>query len=226
MDMWPPYIGSVEEHTEARIVFDKFHIVADLNKAVDQVRRAEQRELLQAGDSRLKRSRYLWLMNRQRMTAKQRRTFAALRRGPAPGGAGLGDQGDGEEPVGLHSPGLGRTDVEALVQLGDSQPPRASQARCTHDQTALGGGHQRRHLQRDQRPCRSHQLQNPMDQTPSLRLSKPAELPRSHLLPSRWPRSLPRRTLCPTQNPEEPKDQEEPLQGKRKGPKRVFVNSR
>ena len=81
MDMWPPYIGSIEEHTEARIVFDKFHIVAHLNKAVDQVRRAEQRELLQAGDSRLKRSRYLWLMNRQRMTAKQRRTFAALRRG-------------------------------------------------------------------------------------------------------------------------------------------------
>ena len=81
MHMWAPYIGSVEEHTEARIVFDKLYIVAHLNKAVDQVRRAEQRELLQAGDSRLKRSRYLWPMNRQRMAAKQRRTFAAASSG-------------------------------------------------------------------------------------------------------------------------------------------------
>ena len=59
MDMWPAYISSVEEYTDADIVHDRFHIVAHLNHAVDLVRRAEQRELLEAGDPRLKQSRYL-----------------------------------------------------------------------------------------------------------------------------------------------------------------------
>lgn len=79
MDMWPAYISSVEEYTDADIVHDRFHIVAHLNHAVDLVRRAEQRELLEAGDPRLKRSRYLWLMGSGRMTRPQQRRFAALR---------------------------------------------------------------------------------------------------------------------------------------------------
>lgn len=79
MDMWPAYISSVEEYTDADIVHDRFHIVAHLNHAVDLVRRAEQRELLEAGDPGLKRSRYLWLMGSGRMTRPQQRRFAALR---------------------------------------------------------------------------------------------------------------------------------------------------
>ena len=79
MDMWPAYISSVEEYTDADIVHDRFHIVAHLNPAVDLVRRAEQRELLEAGDPRLKRSRYLWLMGGERMIRPQQRRFAALR---------------------------------------------------------------------------------------------------------------------------------------------------
>ena len=62
MDMWRGYIGPVEEHTDARIVFDKFHIAAHLSKAVDSVRRQEHRELRRAGAEILTRSRYLWLM--------------------------------------------------------------------------------------------------------------------------------------------------------------------
>ena len=79
MDMWPAYISSVEEYTDADIVHDRFHSVAHLNHAVDLVRRAEQRELLEAGDPRLKRSRYLWLMKSGRMTRLQQRRFAGLR---------------------------------------------------------------------------------------------------------------------------------------------------
>ena len=79
MDMWPAYISSVKAYTNAAIVHDRFHIVAHLNHAVDLVRRAEQRELLEAGDPRLKRSRYLWLMGKGRMNRSQRRRFAALR---------------------------------------------------------------------------------------------------------------------------------------------------
>jgi len=79
MDMWPAHISSVEEYTDADIVHDRFHIVAHLNHAVDLVRRAEQRDLLAAGDPGLKRSRHLWLMGSGRMTRPRRRRFAALR---------------------------------------------------------------------------------------------------------------------------------------------------
>jgi len=41
MDMWDAYISSVQEHTNAEIVFDKFHIAKKINEAVDQVRKEE-----------------------------------------------------------------------------------------------------------------------------------------------------------------------------------------
>jgi transposase len=71
MDMWQAYIRSVEEHipdAERKIVFDKFHVAQHLCNAVDQVRRAENRAFVEAGDERLKRSRYLWLQNPEAMT--------------------------------------------------------------------------------------------------------------------------------------------------------------
>ncbi len=36
MDMWPAYIRSVREHTEALIAFDRFHVAQHLGAAVDQ----------------------------------------------------------------------------------------------------------------------------------------------------------------------------------------------
>ena len=45
-DMWQPYIDNLKLYfPDAIIVFDKFHIVSHLNKAVDEVRREEAREL-------------------------------------------------------------------------------------------------------------------------------------------------------------------------------------
>ncbi len=42
MDMWKAFRNSTNEHApEARIVFDKFHIIKHLSDAVDQVRRQE-----------------------------------------------------------------------------------------------------------------------------------------------------------------------------------------
>ena len=49
MDMWEPYILSTRDHVpnaDQKIVFDKFHVAQHLNKAVDKVRRQENRELL------------------------------------------------------------------------------------------------------------------------------------------------------------------------------------
>ena len=82
MDMWAPYISATRArvpNADAKIVFDKFHIAKHLGDAVDQVRRRENRELVSEGNERLKRTRYLWLRNPDRMDAKQWREFAPLR---------------------------------------------------------------------------------------------------------------------------------------------------
>ena len=83
LDMWDPYIRSVREHVpdaDSKIVFDKFHVAQHLSKAVDQVRRKENKTLRAAGDDRLKGTRYDWLKNPVAMELKDRREFAELRR--------------------------------------------------------------------------------------------------------------------------------------------------
>ena len=74
------HIGSVREHTEALIAFDRFHVAQHLGAAVDQVRRSENRALRQQDDDRLVKTRYLWLTRRGNMTQRQRRAFTPLRR--------------------------------------------------------------------------------------------------------------------------------------------------
>lgn len=45
MDMWPAYLKSVLEHTKnVPIVYDKFHIIKKMNKALDETRRLLYRE--------------------------------------------------------------------------------------------------------------------------------------------------------------------------------------
>lgn len=64
MDMHAPYIQATREHipdADRKIVFDRFHVAKHLNEAVDQVRRAENRELLEHGDRSLVGTKYLWL---------------------------------------------------------------------------------------------------------------------------------------------------------------------
>ncbi len=61
MDMWIPYIWATREHVpdaDRRIVFDKFHVAQRLGRAVDEVRRAENRELVAQGYHRLKNTKY------------------------------------------------------------------------------------------------------------------------------------------------------------------------
>jgi transposase len=83
MDMWEPYVQSTRTHlpgADAKIVFDKFHVVKHLHDAVDQVRRGEHRALRRAGDERLTGSKYLWLRRPENMTDEQRTAFRALQR--------------------------------------------------------------------------------------------------------------------------------------------------
>jgi transposase len=54
------------------LVFDKFHLIAHLNKAVDETRRQEIRELKKGDAKVLKGTRYIWLKNPVNLTNKQR----------------------------------------------------------------------------------------------------------------------------------------------------------
>ena len=60
MDMWEPYINATLEHVPdaaGKIVFDRFHVMGYVGKAVDTVRKQEHRELMAAGDETLKGSK-------------------------------------------------------------------------------------------------------------------------------------------------------------------------
>jgi transposase len=76
MDMSPSYIAGVRENigSQAVMVFDKFHVIAHVNDAVNAVRRAE----LQLGGLEAKKalqgSRWIWLKNPENLTPKQRAT--------------------------------------------------------------------------------------------------------------------------------------------------------
>ena len=82
MDMWDPYRKTVRDHVpdgEAKIVFDKFHVMQHVGTAVDTVRKAESRALAAEGDATLKGTKYAWLKNPANFTRAAWRAFAALR---------------------------------------------------------------------------------------------------------------------------------------------------
>jgi transposase len=71
-DMWEPYEKVVKEYLpHAIFVFDKFHVVKHLSKALDQVRIEEDRELKQTHPELLRKTKYIFLKNPSNLTKKQ-----------------------------------------------------------------------------------------------------------------------------------------------------------
>lgn len=72
-DMWKPYLDVIAElASQAVNVLDRFHIVAKVNKAVDEVRAGEARELVRQGyQPVLKHARWCFLKNPENLTGKQ-----------------------------------------------------------------------------------------------------------------------------------------------------------
>ena len=84
MDMWEPYALSVRAHlqdADAKIVFDKFHIMKYIVGAVDTVRKAENRSLMASGDKSLTGSKYLWLYSAEKLPERHQDRFDVLRSG-------------------------------------------------------------------------------------------------------------------------------------------------
>lgn len=72
-DMWRPYLKVIARKLpKALHILDRYHIVANLNKALDQVRAEEARKLAKQGWDVLQRSRWLLLRRRKRLTGRQR----------------------------------------------------------------------------------------------------------------------------------------------------------
>jgi len=82
MDMWEPYILSVMEHVPDganKMVFDRYHIMKHMNEAVDDVRKAENKELRENGDVSLTGTKYLWLYAGENLPDKHRERFETLK---------------------------------------------------------------------------------------------------------------------------------------------------
>jgi transposase len=73
-DMWEPYLKVIREKcSEAIHILDRFHIVAKMNKALDEVRAGESRRMAREGYLPvLKKSRWLLLKREENLKTEQR----------------------------------------------------------------------------------------------------------------------------------------------------------
>jgi len=74
VDMSLAFMCGVRDNlSNAKITFDKFHVVKELNKVVNEVWRGEV-----GVNSVLKRSRYVWLKNPENLSEKQKEVFESV----------------------------------------------------------------------------------------------------------------------------------------------------
>ena len=82
MDIWDPYIASVKAQipqAEDKIVFDRYHLMTHMGKAMDEARKKEHRALKQIGDETLTGSKYLWLYAEENFPKKHEEWFSVLK---------------------------------------------------------------------------------------------------------------------------------------------------
>lgn len=82
MDMHEPFIQAVKNvvpEASKKIAFDKFHIIAHLTKAVNQVRRQEHAALSEQGNESLKGTRFLWITGKEHLSQKQEFSFQQIK---------------------------------------------------------------------------------------------------------------------------------------------------
>ena len=79
-DMWQPYLKVIAKKASQAIhILDRFHIVAKLNKALDEIRASEAKRLARLGyEPILKRSRWCFLKREENLTEGQRIKLADL----------------------------------------------------------------------------------------------------------------------------------------------------
>jgi transposase len=82
MDMWDPFVAATKKYipdAHKKIVFDKFHAVGYVTKAVDKTRIAEHKALNESGDQTLKGTKYIWLWNEENVPEWRKEDYYALK---------------------------------------------------------------------------------------------------------------------------------------------------
>lgn len=79
-DMWQPYLDLIAKHcTQALNILDRFHVVAKLNLALDEVRASEARRMAREGfEPVLKKKRWCLLKRPENLTDNQRMSLREL----------------------------------------------------------------------------------------------------------------------------------------------------
>jgi len=81
-DIWDPYIASIFEYVpnaDTKLVFDRYHLMVHMIKAVDTVRKREHWRLKRIGDETLTGSKYTWLYSRENLPEKHKARFRSLK---------------------------------------------------------------------------------------------------------------------------------------------------
>ena len=79
MDMWQAFGNSTARNApQAAILFDKFHVMRHLGKALDEVRKSEYRRLAGRERSYIKGQKYTLLSHRQNLTLDGKRALKKL----------------------------------------------------------------------------------------------------------------------------------------------------
>ena len=79
MDMWKPFRNAAKTHIpQARILFDKFHVMRQLGQALDDVRKSEYARLTGKNRRLIKGQKYTLLSNRENLTLEGRRALTKL----------------------------------------------------------------------------------------------------------------------------------------------------
>jgi len=75
LDMWPAYLKGLEENfPKSQLIFDRYHLIAKANGALDKVRSEEAKEHVE-----LKKTRYLWLKNGTNLSKKEKAKLTSLK---------------------------------------------------------------------------------------------------------------------------------------------------
>jgi transposase len=85
LDMWQAYLKAVQNHApQARVLFERFHLVQHLNRAVDEVRRNEMRRVSGREKTAFKKTRFLLLKNPWNLRTEERERLSTLVRWNTP----------------------------------------------------------------------------------------------------------------------------------------------
>ncbi len=80
MDMWKPFRHATARHSpNAAILYDKFHVLQHLSKAMDRVRKAEYKRLTNRADRKfIKGQKYVLLSHRENLSPEKRHRLRTL----------------------------------------------------------------------------------------------------------------------------------------------------